>query len=51
MNDIFGKELNVGDSVVIMFGIPKKKMVYIVSMKVENLFKIIDLTQDVMEIL
>ena len=46
MNDIFGKELSVGDSVVIMFGILKEDGIH---SKYESgsLFKISSFTQDV----
>ena len=48
MNDIFGKELNVGDSVVIMFGILKEDGIHGVHSEYESgsLFKVINLTQD-----
>ena len=45
MNDIFGKELNVGDSVVIMFGILKEDGVHS-EYESGSLFKISNLTQD-----
>jgi hypothetical protein len=44
MNDIFGKELNVGDSVVILFGILKDGVVH--EYEAGSLFKISNMTQD-----
>ena len=46
MNDIFGKDLSVGDSVVILYGILKDSGVHEYEYEAGSLFKISNLTHD-----